>query len=464
MTFSLPEGILKKKVFQSIDPEEVVERQRFVVFRIFSFTALLVCIGVFAKMAISLSNVNWLPFFVLFLGLVILVNYLRIKQSSELPGAYLIMLISALVVLHCVAYTCGGIRTGGTFFMSAIIIYSFMLLGRRGGWFIASLATVHIIFMFIISSYTDWTSFSLFDERVDLINEDFLTNILLSFLLISALSSYLQSNRNVVIRKVMQSKQELERINLELLAQNESLEEKNAELDKFASVAAHDLRAPLRAIGSLSDMILEDETNLSFDTNEKLNIIRKRAHRMDKLLSALLEYSRVNRTLREFSNVEVKSLLVGILSTHAKNQNIEFSISEGMPRLFTSPLALERVFSELVGNAVKFSNKETVKIEFAAHKSNDKWQFSVKDNGPGIGNEFKEKVFVIFQTLEARDTFESTGAGLAIARKLVHEANGEIWISTDQEHGTTFHFTWEEAENLEEAKGNAESHFWINQA
>lgn len=462
MKFSFPEGILKKKVFQTIDPEKVVDRQRFIVFRIFSFTTMLVCLGVFAKMLLTLTKINWLPFFVLLLGLVIFINYLRIKKSSELPLAYLIMLISALIVLHCVAYTCGGIRTAGTFFMSAVIIYAFMLLGKRGGWLIASLAAIHAVFMFIISTYTDWTSFSLFDERIDLINEDFLTNILLSFFLISALSSYLQSNRNVVIRKVMQSKEELENINLELLARNKSLEEKNAELDKFASVAAHDLRAPLRAIGSLSDMILEDEQTLSYDAREKLQLIRNRTHRMDKLLSALLEYSRVDRTQKELSDVEVKSLLVGILSKHAAQNNIEFSISEGMPRLYTSPIALEHVLSELVENAVKFSNKEKIKIEFAAHKSSDKWQFSVRDNGPGIGKEFKEKVFVIFQTLQARDTFESTGAGLAIAQKLVHEANGEIWLSTEQDHGTTFHFTWKEAERVKEICSENKSNALIN--
>ncbi|MEX1187855.1 MAG: ATP-binding protein [Bacteroidia bacterium] len=444
MRFILPDFLSKRAVFQNIDPELVIERQRFVVYRIFSVTTIIVCLGVFSKMVLTLSHVNWLPYFVLFLGSVILINYLRIRKPSELPGAYLIMLLSALIVLHCVAYTCGGIRTGGTFFMTAVIIYAFMLLGKKGGWLIAGLAALHISFMFVISTYTDWTSFSLFDDRIDLINEDFLTNILLTFFLISALSSYLQSNRNVVIRKVIESKKELEKMNQELVERNQSLEKKNAELDKFASVASHDLRAPLRAIGSLTDMILEDELNLSFDSQEKLQIIRKRTHRMDHLLSALLDYSRVDRNLKSMSHVDVKSLLVGILSKHSEGKDISFSISEGLPVIYTSALALERVFNELINNAIKFNNKEKVKIEIAGHQSNNKWQFSVKDNGPGIGSSFKDKVFVIFQTLEARDKFESTGAGLAIARKLVQESKGEIWLSSEQEQGVTFHFTWQQ--------------------
>lgn len=444
MQFSLPDSILKRSIFNNIDSDKVVDRQRFVVYRIFSFTALVVCLGVFAKMVLTLSTINWLPFFVLFLGMVILINYLRLRKPSELPVAYLIMLVSALVVLHCVAYTCGGIRTGGTFFMTAIIIYAFMLLGKKGGWLIAGLAAVHIIYMFIISTYTDWTSFSLFDERIDLINEDFLTNILLTFLLISALSSYLQSNRNVVFKKIVQSKIELERINLELKERNDSLEKKNAELAKFTSVAAHDLRSPIRAIGSLTDMILNDEAQLSVDSNEKLNIIRKRAIRMDQLLSALSDYSQVDNNVNTIEQVEVKALIEEIIEKYSGLSNVSFSISDGMPEISTSAAALRRVFEELICNAIKFNNKKRIRVEIAAHKFNDFWHFSVKDNGPGIGSSFKDKVFVIFQTLEARDKFESTGAGLAIAKKLVLDSKGEIWFSSDQTEGVTFHFTWTE--------------------
>lgn len=436
---------LKDSVFSQIPSEQVIERQRFVVFRIFSLIALVVCVSVFAKMVLTLSNVNWLPFAVLSLGIVIIINYLRISKFSELPVAYVIMMSSCLLLLHIVAYSCGGIRTGGSFFLIAVIIYGYMLLGKKGGLILTCAALVHVGLMFYFSTFTNLTSFSLFENKIDLINEDFLTNIILSILLVSALSSYLQSERNVVIRRILESKKELELINIELKNRNQALEKKNAELDKFASLASHDLRSPLRAIGSLSDMILEDDTTLNSNSKEKLTLIRNRSHRMDRLLSALLEYSRADRKSSDLANTDVNSLVLNLKIKFADNRQIHFNIASSLPSLYTSPICLERVFDELIKNAIQFNLKEHIHLEISAARVQDHWQFSVKDNGPGIDDAFKEKVFIIFQTLQNRDSHESAGAGLAIAKKIVNENQGNIWITSNQDVGVTFHFTWKEA-------------------
>ena len=437
----------KEKVFVSIPQNEVLERQRFVVYRIFSVTAVLVCIGVASKMLLTLKS-NWLPYTVLGLGAVILLNYLRIRINSNLRRAYIVMLVACLVLLHIVAYTCGGIRTGGTFFLSAVIIYAFMLLGKKGGWFITLAAAVHVMVQFYLSTYTDLTSFSLFEDKINLINEDFLVNILLTFTLIAALSSYLQSGRNVVIQRILDNNLQLEENNKLLEANNSALEKKNEELDKFASVASHDLRAPLRAIGSLTDMVLEDEENLSFDSREKLNIVRKRAHRMDNLLSALLDYSRADRRSDTPAQVELNSLMVGLLTKHTNNGTVDIQLPKNLPVLYTSPSKLEKVFDVLMDNAIKFNNKDRpcVKIEF--EQMNDRFLFRVSDNGPGIAVEFQKKIFVIFQTLEARDKVESTGAGLAIAKKIVEEHHGSLTVNSSGDNtGSTFEFTWKVSDN-----------------
>lgn len=437
----------KERVFESIPQNEVLERQRFVVFRIFSITAVLVCIGVASKMLLTLK-LNWLPYTVLGLGAVILLNYLRIRVHTNLRKAYIIMLVACLVLLHIVAYTCGGIRTGGTFFLSAVIIYAFMLLGKKGGWLITSAAAIHVLVQFYLSTYTDLTSFSLFEENINLINEDFLVNILLTFTLIAALSSYLQSGRNVVIQRILDNNLKLEENNKLLEANNRALEKKNEELDKFASVASHDLRAPLRAIGSLTDMVLEDEENLSFDSREKLSIVRKRVHRMDSLLSALLDYSRADRRTDHPAKVDLNALLVGLLMKHKKNDTIEFEISKDLPSIYTSPTKLEKVIDALMDNALKFNNKEKPKVKLEVEQEKGQFKFRVSDNGPGIAPEFQQKIFVIFQTLEARDKLESTGAGLAIAKKIVEEHQGSLTVkSSGDNQGSIFEFTWNAAEN-----------------
>ena len=432
----------KERVFESIPQNEVLERQRFVVYRIFSVTAVLVCVGVASKMLLTLKS-NWLPYTVLCLGAVILLNYLRVTIKSNLRLAYIVMLVACLVLLHTVAYTCGGIRTGGTFFLSAVIIYAFMLLGKKGGWFFTTAAALHVLVQFYLSTYTDLTSFSLFEEKINLINEDFLVNILLTFTLIAALSSYLQSGRNVVIQRILDNNLQLEENNKLLEANNRTLEKKNEELDKFASVASHDLRAPLRAIGSLTDMVLEDEENLSFDSREKLNIVRKRAHRMDNLLSALLDYSRADRRTDHQAKVDLNALMVGLLTKHNKNEKVKILVPKNLPTLYTSPVKLEKVLDILIDNALKFNNKENPIVKVDVENEKEQFIFRVSDNGPGISPEFQQKVFVIFQTLEARDKMESTGAGLAIAKKIVEEHQGTLSISSSGENdGSTFEFTW----------------------
>lgn len=437
----------KERVLKSIPEEEVLEKQRFVVFRIFSVTAILVCIAVALKMLLTLKS-NWLPYSVLTTGGVILINYLLIGLKTRLERAYIIMLISCLILLHIVAYTCGGIRTGGTFFLTAVIIYAFMLLGRKGGWAITAAAGVHVLILFFLSSYTDLTSFSLFEEKVQLINEDFLVNIFLTFLLIAALSSYLQSGRNVVIQRIVETNKQLAENNRLLAVQNAALEKKNEELDKFASLASHDLRSPLRAIGSLSDMILEDDMMLHPESLSKLNLIRQRAHRMDKLLSALLEYARAGNNSASIGEVDLNALFLGLKVKHQHNESIEIHTRFEIERLVTPGGQLEKVFDILLDNAIRFNDKKEVIIQVDGKREGAHFSFCVSDNGPGIPEAFHDKVFVIFQTLAARDTVETSGAGLAIAKKIVQEQGGQIHIISDsKESGCKVRFTWPGSSN-----------------
>lgn len=455
---SLLKKFRKDHIYQEIPTTEVIERQRFVVFRIFSAIAILVCISVASKMLLTLGMINWLPFTILLLGLIILLNYFSISKRENLKRSYTIMMVSCFVLLHLVSYTCGGIRTGGTFFMSAVIIYSFMLLGSRGGWIMSIACGIHIIYLFILATYTDLTSFSLFQDRIDLINEDFLVNILLTFAMISALSSYLQSGRNVVIQSLVDAKNTLETQNALLEKNNRALEKKNAELDKFASVASHDLRSPLRAIGSLTDMILEDDQSLCFDTHEKLKIIHGRVNRMDHLLTALLEFSRADRKNQEISKVDIRALILGLMVKHANGREINYELPANLPVIKTFPLKLEAVFSALIKNAIQFNHQEIPNIQIDVFSELGKLKFTVSDNGPGIHADFHEKIFVIFQTLEARDKFESTGAGLAIARKIVEENGGTIRLESNIGEGSRFIFTWNAEEMISDS-----STTWLHQ-
>jgi signal transduction histidine kinase len=224
------------------------------------------------------------------------------------------------------------------------------------------------------------------------------------------------------------------------------LERSNRDLDQFAYVASHDLKAPLRAISTLAGWLEEDlEERLSIDEREQLALLRGRVKRMDHLVDGILQYSRVSRLELQLETVDVGQLLREVVSDLAPPPGLTLTIEAGMPVLHTRRVRLSQVFSNLINNAVKYHDKRIagdgwVRVGWA-HKG-PVYEFWVADNGPGIAPEHHQKIFQIFQTLQPRDKIESTGLGLALVSKLVDEEGGRIWLESAAGAGATFRFTW----------------------
>ncbi|MDB9524877.1 PAS domain S-box protein [Oscillatoria sp. CS-180] len=242
---------------------------------------------------------------------------------------------------------------------------------------------------------------------------------------------------------LQQRAMELEQVNGLLAITNAVLEKRNSELDQFAYVASHDLKAPLRAISNLSEWIEEDLGHQIPDENKRqLALLRNRVHRMDALINGLLEYSRVNRRERQIDSVDVRQLLLEVIDLIDPPTSFTISIPDEMPTLVTNSIALNQVFSNLISNAVKHHNREDGHIQITAERQGEFVEFVVRDDGPGIEPQYHEKIFTIFQTLKARDTFESTGVGLAIVRKIIDTEGGSIDLVSDVGQGSTFRFSW----------------------
>ncbi|MFT5254016.1 MAG: PAS domain S-box-containing protein, partial [Flavobacteriales bacterium] len=219
------------------------------------------------------------------------------------------------------------------------------------------------------------------------------------------------------------------------------LEKKNKELDQYAYIISHDLKAPLRAIHNLSEWIVEDMPEMPEMVRDNFALLRGRVQRMENLINGVLDYSRVGRTKIIREPVDIKKMLHQIAETFVPSKDFEISIAENLPVITASNILLYQVFSNVINNAVKYNDKTLGKIECSYDALANFHQFTIKDNGPGIAEEYHEKVFKVFQTIEARDKKESTGIGLSIVHRIIEEKGGAIKIESEKNKGASFIIT-----------------------
>jgi light-regulated signal transduction histidine kinase (bacteriophytochrome) len=236
---------------------------------------------------------------------------------------------------------------------------------------------------------------------------------------------------------------ELARLSTVLAQTTSNLEKRNAELDQFAYIVSHDLKAPLRAIANLAQWLEEDLAHcLTEETRHQMDLLQGRVHRMEALINGLLQYSRVGRFRTELELVDMDLLLAEVIDSLAPPPEFTVTVMPEMPTLWIERVPLAQIFANLIGNGIKHHHRRDGQIVISAQEHPDSYEFAVADNGPGIAPEFHEKVFVIFQTLEPRDKVESTGVGLAIVKKIIEDKGGTIVLESAPSQGATFRFTW----------------------
>lgn len=224
-----------------------------------------------------------------------------------------------------------------------------------------------------------------------------------------------------------------------------ALEEAYRELDQFAYVASHDLKAPLRGIANLAQWIQDDlGQHLDAESAEHMRLLQGRVRRMEALIDGILAYSRAGRAPSKPELVDVGQLVGDVLELLAPGESVATELPPRMPTVEAERVPLQQVFMNLIGNAVKFTRAASTDpvVRLAWCDRGDTYEFSVSDNGPGIPPEYHERVWGIFQTLEARDKVEGTGIGLSVVKKIVEARGGRAWLESSAGAGATFHFTW----------------------
>ena len=244
---------------------------------------------------------------------------------------------------------------------------------------------------------------------------------------------------STIARDITERKEYEERIK----QYSDELERSNRELNHFASIVSHDLRAPLRAVSGFTGMLQKRyKQKLGADADQYISNIVEGTERMSHLIDDLIEYSRVAIRENALAPVNVNTIVEKTLA------NLRFEVQERgavitvdpLPTVYANSTQLIQLFQNLVGNAIKYCNT-TPRIQISAEPKDGWWLFQVRDNGIGIDPGQFDRIFQIFQRLHDIDEYSGTGIGLAVCKKVVESLGGRIWVESKPGEGSTFFFT-----------------------
>lgn len=231
----------------------------------------------------------------------------------------------------------------------------------------------------------------------------------------------------------------------ELKTMEQHLLRSNEDLNQFASIAAHDLQQPLRAISGFLTL-LQDKYEDTFDETAQKYIAQsiKGAENMSALVTDLLEYSRLETDglkPKKHNITEILNTTILSLQSLIEENGAMITMNE-IPEIVCDGLKLQRVFYNLIENAIKYRSTDSPRINISATELPDgAWQFSVADNGVGIEEKNLEAIFLMFNRLHSRNIYKGTGVGLAICKKIIDLHNGQIHVESNTGKGSVFHFT-----------------------
>jgi PAS domain S-box-containing protein len=235
------------------------------------------------------------------------------------------------------------------------------------------------------------------------------------------------------------------------LKKNEELTRINRELDQFAYIVSHDLKAPLRGISTLTGFIEEDlgQMDVPEEVKQHLVLMRGRTKRLEQLINDILAYSRAGKAKSEAEMIDTGSFFAEMVDMLSIPKAFEVHLGEGFPTMRGTKIYFEQVFSNLIYNAYLHHDKAVGNIWIDAKTVAGGWIFTVSDDGPGIPEADRERIFEVFAQLRQNDRNEGTGIGLAVVKKIIDTIHGTVTVSSRTPQGTAFSIFWPEMPSTE---------------
>jgi len=241
--------------------------------------------------------------------------------------------------------------------------------------------------------------------------------------------------RNISVRKTAEK---------HLARMVEELKRSNEELGQFAYVASHDLQEPLRMVASYTQLLSRRYTGkLDSDADEFIAFAVDGANRMQRLIQDLLAYSRVGTKGKQLMHTSSeKALQQALMNLRGAIEDSDALVTyDPLPTVLADEIQLIQLFQNLVGNGIKYQSRGVPLVHISATRNaEEKWIFSVQDNGLGIDSQYFDRIFGMFQRLHKREEFAGTGMGLAICKKIVERHGGSISVESQPGLGSTFRF------------------------
>ncbi len=280
---------------------------------------------------------------------------------------------------------------------------------------------------------------SILNEEIEITTESNYKKIIL----LSA-NSLKENKENIGYLFIIRDITELKDTKIELERTIKKLKDSNKELERFAYIASHDLKEPLRMVSSYIELLAKRYKNkINDEANEFIHYAINCVERMNKIINTLLEYAKFAKddiNLEEVNAKEILDEVLGILKFKIEFMKADIKIVSDMPVIKVNKLEISRVFQNLIDNALKF-NKGLPAIEIGCFKKEKEFVFFIKDNGIGIKKENHEKIFEIFQKVNYSKEYEGNGIGLATCKKIIEKHNGKIWIESEENKGSIFYFS-----------------------